>query len=254
VWQTLTSITLILFAGSTFAEPPKDANIEEHLDKARKSFDRSRDDAKKALLAAIERAEEAVQSNKSLSGEQKLVEIEKLRDDKKVFEAEGRLPAATRMKSAVEAYQRGIGLARNDLEKALDVAIEGYIKLDNLDAAKVVLAEKKAIGEAKPTVVRKPDPPVKKPEPAAPAGLLGKWDVRLGDFRTQWTFDGGGIVKSTEGEAKTGKWKVERDKKRILITWDGTEHWDVLKLPLDPKSNQGQSSHNQPLVVEKVKE
>jgi Ni/Co efflux regulator RcnB len=254
VWRTLTAVALILSATNIFADPPKDANLEEHLDKARKSFDRAKEDAKKSLLAAFEKEEEAVQANKSLSGEQKLIEIEKLRDEKKSFQDGDKLPATTRMKSAVEAYQRGIGVARKDLQKALDVAIEGYIKLDNLDAAKAVLAEKKAIGESKPAVIPKPEPSVKKPEPAAPAGLLGKWDVRLGDFRTQWTFEDGGIVKSTEGEAKTGKWKVERDKKRILITWDGTEHWDVLRLPVDPKSNQGQSSHNQPLVVVKLKE
>jgi len=254
VWRTLTIVALIVFAGSIIADPPKDAKLEAYLDKARKSFDRAKEDAKKSLLVAFEKEEEAVQANKSLSGEQKLIEIEKLREDKKNFQDRDKLPATTRMKSAAEVYQRGIGVARKDLEKALDVAIEGYIKLDNLDAAKAVLAEKKAIGESKPPIVRKPDPPIKKPEPAAPAGLLGKWDVRLGDFRTQWTFEAGGIVRSTEGEVKTGKWKVERDKKRVLITWDGTEHWDVLKLPLDPKSNLGQSSHNQPLVVEKVKE
>jgi hypothetical protein len=238
------------------ADGPKDEKIKDELGKAKLAFEQSKSDAKKLLIAAFEKAEEAVQSNKGLSGEQKLTQIQQLRDEKKTFQEDGKLPTAARLKSAVEAHQQAMNTASKKLEKAFDLAIEGYVKLDDLDAAKAILSEKKAVSDAKPAIVKKPDPPTKKPDSPVPANLLGRWDVRLEgtEFKTVWTFDGDGTVKSSEGDITTGKWKVEKDKKWVRIAWDGSDLWDALFLPLDPKMSIGDSVHRKRVVAVKQKD
>src|SRR5262245_42702406 len=68
--------------------------------------------------------------------------------------------------------------------------------------------------------------------------LLGRWKVKVGPtFETEWTFENGGVILSSQGQPK-GKWAIEPKNKRVLITWNKKD-WDSLALPLDPKESTG---------------
>jgi hypothetical protein len=70
----------------------------------------------------------------------------------------------------------------------------------------------------------------------------------------EWTFEADGVVKSTNGDALMGKWKVEKEKKRVLILWDDVDAWESMNLPLDPKTTYGRSCHNPGWLVIAVKQ
>ena len=73
--------------------------------------------------------------------------------------------------------------------------------------------------------------------------LLGAWKVRVGPtIEATWTFERGGVVRSTQGAAK-GRWSVDEKNREVLINWDGGA-WSTLALPLNEKRSVGQASQN----------
>ena len=73
--------------------------------------------------------------------------------------------------------------------------------------------------------------------------LLGTWKGKVGPtFETEWTFQKGGVILSSNGQP-TGRWAIEKKHKRVLITWNKKD-WDSLTLPLDERESLGKSSHD----------
>jgi len=78
--------------------------------------------------------------------------------------------------------------------------------------------------------------------------LLGTWKVTVGpQFETEWTFQRGGVVKSSKGQPQ-GRWAIEEQNKRVLLSWNEKD-WESLNLPLDEKRTSGKSSHDAGWVI-----
>jgi hypothetical protein len=85
--------------------------------------------------------------------------------------------------------------------------------------------------------------------------LLGRWQVQVGPtHKAVWTFAADGSVASTAG-APRGRWRCQRERHRVLITWEGVGRpaWESLWLPLAAWGAQGESHHDPRWSVRAVK-
>jgi hypothetical protein len=89
-------------------------------------------------------------------------------------------------------------------------------------------------------------------QPTQVVTLLGIWDVQVGPYWNEFTFTADGKVKAAYG-APTGKWKFERERKRIPIPWDGMDRWERFDLPLSPKGTPGATWHSKDFDLKAVK-
>ena len=131
--------------------------------------------AAEGLLKEFAAEENRILDSTKLKIDDKIKRSEAVQDEKKAFEADGKLPKSLGLKVAAADYQAKVVAARSRCEKAFDKAAESAGKTD-LAAAKAVLASK--IDFFKPAAAAPPPAPaVVKPLPGA-AGLnplVGTW-------------------------------------------------------------------------------
>ena len=235
----------LLFLGLSFAAftVPAQDSPGDQLREAKKAYDKLIDDAKTSLLDNFEKAVKTAQDQASQAPERAIADVQKLNDEKKAFQDDGTLPRSARMKSAVQEFNRAVEVADKALEREYDKAMAAYTRAGQPDQATSVLTEKKKFLEELE----------EKRFSRHLENLYGTWRVRMGPtYRTQWVFDPDGTVTSSDGAPK-GSWRYEKEKKRILINWDGTNEWDSLRLPITPRETKGETSHGKGWVVIAVK-
>lgn len=84
---------------------------------------------------------------------------------------------------------------------------------------------------------------------AVERSLLGTWTVSVGTgtYEGEWEFHADGTVSQQDSMANgkpfdnaTGKWEVDADKSRVLITWNNTNRTqDCFDMPIGPKGCWG---------------
>lgn len=106
-------------------------------------------------------------------------------------------------------------------------------------------------------VNQKQDPVPQPQNPSSPEiqrMLVGTWKVRVGPtYEAEWTFHADGSCDTTVGTWKRGVWKIQEDRQRVYITWNGDPVWDTFALPLDPKGTTGLTWNNAAWRVHAVK-
>jgi hypothetical protein len=115
--------------------------IIAELSKAKQEYEAAVDAARDDLLSLIAKQEKRITESTKLGTEERVKQIELLREEKKAFESEGKLPKTVGLKTATSDYRTKVATAQRRCEKAFDAAAEQYVKKD-LAAAKGILAEK----------------------------------------------------------------------------------------------------------------
>jgi hypothetical protein len=138
------AMTVIPAIGLAQDKPKTDKGddpIAAELTKAKKEYEKVVDKAKEELLVAMAQEEMRFKENSNLGAEDRVKRVEQLQEEKKAFEAEGKLPKSPGLRVAVGDYRGKVGAAQRKCEKAFDVAASEYLKND-LAAAKAILSEK----------------------------------------------------------------------------------------------------------------
>jgi hypothetical protein len=208
------SVLFIAFSSAQEKPAAKDgkAQIAADLDKAKKAYTETVQNAKDALLSAFEPQEKVITDNKKLKIEERLQQVETLREEKTAFKADGALPKSTVMKSALSEYKTQLAIAHRICERAFDSASQKLITTD-IDAAKALADEK--------TVFLKPTTQIE-----------AQQDPK--DGRKLWRFlkeHGNGYFKLTIN----GKWEEIGRNGEKVATWSEVERTNEYVELLDEK-------------------
>ncbi len=159
------------------AGPPAAAGVAE-LTAAKRAYETDVAKATETLLGEFAVEEKRVLDNAKLKIDDKIKRSELLQDEKKAFEADGKLPKTLGLKVATSDYQTKVSAARSRCEKAFDKAAETAGKSD-LALAKALLAEKAEFLKPGPTAPAPKPGDAASPVPPGPAGpspLVGTWE------------------------------------------------------------------------------
>ncbi len=238
-------VALAVLSQFAIAQTNAQNPVSDELTKAKEAYQKEIEKAKASFIFGFEFAEKAIQNRSSLSGEQKVSQIQTLRGEKETFLESGMAPASIGMKTYITEYQVALSRSERAMIKAFDTELDAVAKKKDFNRGAALLTEKKAL-------VKEIDERRNRLEFGA---LLGKWSVEVigSNFRSVWTFTPDNCLTSSEG-AKNGKWKFDKDKRRIVITWDEVKNaWETLKFPVDPKGTLGETWLNPSYRVKAVK-
>ena len=215
-------------------DAPKPAAVGEavaaELKHAKEAYSKELEKAGEALLKEFGAEEKRTLDSTKLKIDDKIKRSEQLADEKKAFEADGKLPKSLGLKVATGEYVAKVAAARTRCEKAFDKAAEQAGKTDLL-AAKAVLAEK--------VEFFKPAPPAGqagvKPVAGGVNPLVGTWQRKSlnGTTHKHVTptqfmivyFDPTGRVILTHG----GQYALKGDTIQESIDYGFGSGWDSLK-------------------------
>jgi len=199
---------------------------------AKESYRQELDKAGEALRKEFAAEEKRTLDNPKLKIDDKIKRSEALAEEKRAFEADGKLPKSPGLKVAASDYQTKASAARGRCEKAFDKAAE-QVGATDLAAAKALLAEK--------VEFFKPAPPATPGQVAAKPGadgvnpLVGTWQRTSGKTTSQkhitpthhmWVqFDATGRTVMTHG----GRCAFKKDSYEESIDYGYGPAYDSLK-------------------------
>jgi hypothetical protein len=215
---------LITLLALTSPMATADDVIPADSDRAIKIYEKAITEARSALLKGFENADMAIRNRTTVSGEKKLTLLKDLAVEKDLFVESGQYPESAEMRPYLADYKDTIGRAERALQRELDDVINALTKNREVDKASTLLAQKKAF--ATEAEIRK-----NKGEFGA---LLGRWAIEVPQvpFKAEWTISPDGNITATEGASLKGTWKADKDKRHIIITWEGVKIVDWLAYPI----------------------
>ncbi len=168
---TFLAAAVALVSLTAAAQAPPEA-VAAELKLAQENFRTEVAAAGEGLLKEFAAEEKRILDSVKLKIDDKIKRSEAVQDEKKAFEADGKLPKSLGLKVAAADYQAKVAAARGRCERAFDKAAESAGKTD-LAAAKAVLAAKADFFRPAPP----PAPAAAKPLPAAAGAnpLVGTW-------------------------------------------------------------------------------
>ena len=231
---TFLAAAVVLASLTAAQDLPKPANVGEavpaELALAKAAYHQELEKAAEALLKEFGAEEKRTLESVKLKIDDKIKRSEQLADEKKAFEADGKLPKSPGLKVATGDYVAKVTAARTRCERAFDKVAEQVGRTD-LTVAKAVLAEKVEFFKPAPPagqVAAKPGPPNANP-------LVGTWQRKSlnGTTHKHVTpthvtivyFDPTGRVILTHG----GQYTLKGDTIRESIDYGFGSGWDSLK-------------------------
>jgi hypothetical protein len=201
-------------------------DAQPDLDKAKKTYEKAVADARAALIKGFETAETSVRNRSGLAAEKKVTLLKDIASEKESFVDGGKLPDLGETISYATEYKDSMGRADRALMREYDKLIESHSKKGEMDKATSLLAEKKAF--ELDSVIRQ--------NRAEYSSLLGRWSVEIPQvpFKAEWTISADGTVNSTDGNGVKGKWKHDKDRRRIVVTWEEVKIVNWLAYPIKP--------------------
>ena len=171
------SAALVSLTAAAQAPPALPEPVAAELRLAQEAYRAEVAAAGEGLLKEFAAEEKRVLDSTKLKIDDKIKRSEALQEEKKAFEADGKLPKALGLKVASAEYGAKVAAARGRCDKAFDKAAEAAGKTD-LAAAKAVLGAKADFYKPAPP----PAPPAAKPLPAAEGSnpLVGTWQRTSG--------------------------------------------------------------------------
>ncbi len=188
--RTFPFVAVIFFLSfnNCFADLP--VQLQTSIDNGKEDLEAKYTTAKQTLLAGFDKKIAQVRTAPKLNAEEKQNLIGAIEAQKAVFEKLEIIPFSPAMRDDVIVYLNTIQKAEISLAKAYDKGIEFHTKQSSDDAAKTLLANKRA--DLAPKVV-------------------GVWELKFaGDNRTNWT-----QILQSDGSTLAGSWTLDR--KHIVI-------------------------------------
>jgi hypothetical protein len=216
--------SLILLSPLALSSVRADDVVPPDTDRAIKVYEKAIAEARSALLKGFENADTAIRSRTGVSGEKKLTLLKDLAVEKDLFVESGRFPESAEMRPYLADYKDATGRAERTLQRELDDVIDVLTKNREVDKASALVAQKKAF--AMEAEIRK-----NKGEFGA---MLGRWAIEVpqAQFKAEWTISPDGNVTATEGDSLKGTWKADKEKRHIIITWEGVKIVNWLAYPI----------------------
>jgi hypothetical protein len=210
-------VALIVSVGARADEP--DATRVE-LNTAKQTFADTTGKAKTNLLAAIDDTIKTVAAAGDLTG------VKAIQSERKAFEESGKLPATSKLGTAVGEYSRATKAAKATLDKAYDRAVKEYTKGLKIELAEAVQKEWKEFGQPTASIkpvekepVRTPPVPQLIKDRALLAARLAETTWSLGNDGNRVKFKANGTAVLLPGTAE-GNW-VALNGNQVIIAWPG---------------------------------